>query len=168
MFARFSSCLLLYSFSGWFIMYMLSGFPLFCFLSYSKIPASFADYSSASIVLDILRRDGPSAALKLLDTLNVSSDSPLLYELFRLHKLNGPRILIDGIWFSRAYGGISRVWAQILSTWSLSGLVFLNHQFVLLTVIVIWLLLIPSPLLPPVLLILLFLRIFYASTEILL
>ena len=103
---------------------MLSGF-LFFVLSYSKIPASFADYSSASIVLDILRRDGPSAALKLLDTLNVSSDSPLLYELFlRLHKLNGPRILIDGIWFSRAYGGISRVWAQILSTWSLSGLVF--------------------------------------------
>tara|TARA_B100000674_G_scaffold261533_1_gene215734 strand:- start:365 stop:1513 length:1149 start_codon:yes stop_codon:yes gene_type:complete len=32
-------------------------------------------------------------------------------------------LLIDGCWFSRPHGGITRVWQQIFSTWQLPGLV---------------------------------------------
>ncbi len=34
----------------------------------------------------------------------------------------GPRVLVDGVWFSRPPGGISRVWEQILRCWALPGL----------------------------------------------
>ena len=39
----------------------------------------------------------------------------------RLDGRPGPRLLIDGLWFNRPYGGITRVWEQILSTWQLPG-----------------------------------------------
>lgn len=35
----------------------------------------------------------------------------------------GPRLLVDGLWFSRPYGGITRVWEQILRCWLLPGLI---------------------------------------------
>ena len=48
----------------------------------------------------------------------------LLQELHhRLHRQPGPRLLIDGCWFSRPYGGVTRVWQQIFSTWQLPGLI---------------------------------------------
>ena len=51
------------------------------------------------------------------------SPGPLLSELkARLEGRPGPRILIDGLWFCRPHGGITRVWEQILSTWQLPGL----------------------------------------------
>ena len=93
-------------------------------MSYPKISSSFPDATSAAHVLETLRHDGSSAALKLLETYDISSDCSLLQELFlRLNNLNSPRIILDGIWFSRAYGGITRVWSQILATWSLPGLI---------------------------------------------
>ena len=56
--------------------------------------------------------------------MDVSSEAPLLNELaLRLDGCDGPRILIDGLWFSRSSGGVSRVWEMILSCWSLPGLV---------------------------------------------
>ena len=41
----------------------------------------------------------------------------------RLQGLPGPRLLVDGLWFCRPHGGITRVWEQILSAWSLPGMV---------------------------------------------
>lgn len=40
----------------------------------------------------------------------------------RLAAAPGPRILVDGIWFSRPPGGITRVWEQVLQCWALPGL----------------------------------------------
>jgi hypothetical protein len=40
----------------------------------------------------------------------------------RLAGRPGPRLLVDGVWFSRPPGGISRVWEQILECWALPGL----------------------------------------------
>ena len=40
----------------------------------------------------------------------------------RLQGEPGPRLLLDGVWFSRPPGGISRVWEQILQCWTLPGL----------------------------------------------
>lgn len=40
----------------------------------------------------------------------------------RLQGESGPRLLLDGVWFSRPPGGISRVWEQILQCWTLPGL----------------------------------------------
>jgi hypothetical protein len=40
----------------------------------------------------------------------------------RLQGLPGPRLLVDGVWFSRPPGGISRVWEQILQCWALPEL----------------------------------------------
>lgn len=40
----------------------------------------------------------------------------------RLRGDPGPRLLVDTVWLRRPTGGITRVWEQILSTWSLPGL----------------------------------------------
>lgn len=51
------------------------------------------------------------------------NDAPLLKELrMRLGGYPGPRLLVDGLWFSRPHGGVSRVWEAILSCWSLPDL----------------------------------------------
>ena len=48
----------------------------------------------------------------------------LLQELrHRIDAAPGPRLLVDGVWFVRPHGGITRVWEQILRCWALPGLV---------------------------------------------
>ena len=68
-------------------------------------------------------RDWIEAAIHADPALADPAASPLLHELlFRLNGEPGPRILLDGVWFSRSAGGITRVWEQILRTWALPGL----------------------------------------------
>ena len=77
-------------------------------------------------VLDCWRRHGSHAALNLCNRLRIPSTpvQPLLEELYsRLVGAPGPRILLDGLWFSRPHGGITRVWEQILNCWLLPGLI---------------------------------------------
>lgn len=81
---------------------------------------------SVSHILDTWRASGRRSALNLWHSPSFSSlrtiNIPFLHELdCRLRQLPGPRILIDGLWFSRPYGGVTRVWEQILSTLSLDG-----------------------------------------------
>lgn len=75
-----------------------------------------------SHVLDIWRYSGSSAAHELL--LNSPPHPGLLYKeiLLRTSGQPGPRILVDTIWLSRDYGGVSRVWQQILHTFGLPQL----------------------------------------------
>ncbi len=40
----------------------------------------------------------------------------------RLTQAPGPRLLVDGVWFCRPPGGITRVWEQVLLCWTLPGL----------------------------------------------
>lgn len=40
----------------------------------------------------------------------------------RLAQAPGPRLLVDGVWFCRPPGGITRVWEQVLQCWTLPGL----------------------------------------------
>lgn len=85
-------------------------------------------YASLCLVLDEWRQRGRQSALNIWSDVtkaqDFESDNPLVCELnSRLNKLPGPRLLIDGIWFSRSYGGITRVWEEILSTFSLDGFV---------------------------------------------
>ena len=40
----------------------------------------------------------------------------------RLAQAPGPRLLVDGVWFCRPPGGITRVWEQVLRCWALPGL----------------------------------------------
>ena len=92
--------------------------------------ASFSDAALAIAVLSAWRELGPIAAGNALETvlseLGVKGIPPgsLLRELqARLEGGRGPRLLIDGVWFSRPHGGITRVWEQILGTWQLPGLI---------------------------------------------
>ena len=41
----------------------------------------------------------------------------------RLRGEPAPHLLMDALWLQRPTGGITRVWEQILTTWSLPGLV---------------------------------------------
>ena len=86
---------------------------------------------ASAAVLRRWRLAGPDAARREWDrqqTLAVQSGpDDLLYELgLRLDGQSGPRLLVDGLWFSRPHGGITRVWEQILRCWSLPGM--LNPQ----------------------------------------
>ena len=77
-------------------------------------------------VLDVWRDLGRSAAVARWNELHQHHPAvhhhPIGYEIYaRLNQHPGPRVLVDGIWFSRPHGGISRVWEQILSTWRLDG-----------------------------------------------
>ena len=88
--------------------------------------SSFVDDQAASLVLQAWRLNGRDFAEELLADVLVASPEigVLLGELrSRLDNEPGPRLLIDGLWFTRAHGGISRVWQQILSTWQLPGLI---------------------------------------------
>ena len=88
-------------------------------------PSSFSDWVAASRVLSVWRETGSSAAEALLSAeIQADPGGLLLKELHhRLHCEPGPRLLIDGCWFSRPHGGITRVWQQILSTWQLPGMI---------------------------------------------
>ena len=91
--------------------------------------SSFPNSSEAISIVSVWRLHGPEAALfalrNVLSDLQASGRKPglLLLELqSRLERRRGPRLLIDGLWFCRPHGGITRVWEQILSTWQLPGL----------------------------------------------
>ncbi len=95
------------------------------------IPELFADSKAAIHILKSWRRDGPDEALRQIEILSdhkpsLSSD-PLQQEMrCRLTRNPGPKIVVDGIWLSRRFGGISRVWQLIFRSWNLPGLV--NEQ----------------------------------------
>ena len=95
----------------------------------SPVSSVLGDSTIVSSVLYIWRRDGFDSARSsfnhLTQDLPINQSSPLLNELkLRLSGASGPKILIDGLWFSRPIGGISRVWEQILSTWRLPSLIY--------------------------------------------
>lgn len=85
----------------------------------------FGDPSSVAEVMTCWHAEGMEAA-KAAWALSRPTDRrllPLEQELeWRLGQGPGPRILLDGLWFGRPPGGIGRVWQQILSCWSLPGL----------------------------------------------
>lgn len=82
---------------------------------------------AASRVLDLWRAQGPEAARCLVEQ-NLCSTAVLQRDRLqrelkaRLAGDPGPRLLVDGVWFGRPRGGITRVWEQILATWLLPGL----------------------------------------------
>lgn len=86
------------------------------------------EYALAQKILKTWREEGSSDAHKALVSAlgsdpSLNSKAPLLEELsLRLSGSPGPRILVDGLWFCRPYGGVSRVWEMILSCWSLPNL----------------------------------------------
>lgn len=81
----------------------------------------------AEAVLAAWRQDGPGEARSLLAHLSqpqLQASGPLVQELhWRLQGHAGPRLLVDGVWFCRSHGGITRVWEQVLRCWSLPELV---------------------------------------------
>ncbi|MBM5820632.1 MAG: glycosyltransferase family 4 protein [Cyanobacteria bacterium K_DeepCast_150m_m2_101] len=84
-----------------------------------------ADLTIASAVLLAWQQEGRESALQLLGNSQADERSgSLLSELrLRLTQAPGPRLLVDGLWFARPWGGISRVWDQILRCWRLPGLI---------------------------------------------
>ena len=94
-------------------------------MSNCKASSSFSDWQAAARVLRVWRERGPGAAESILSLESQAhSGGLLLQELHhRLHRETGPRLLIDGCWFCRPHGGVTRVWQQILSTWQLPGLI---------------------------------------------
>ena len=90
-----------------------------------KASSSFCDWAAAARVLAVWRKRGFKAADSTLsDEIQAQPSGLLLQELHhRLHREAGPRLLIDGCWFSRPHGGVTRVWQQIFSTWQLPGLI---------------------------------------------
>lgn len=75
-------------------------------------------------VLRAWRAHGQDAARSQLHGLPPpATRGPLLKELqLRLDGAEGPRLLVDGLWFCRPHGGITRVWEQVLDCWRLPGL----------------------------------------------
>ena len=94
-------------------------------MSDNKASSSFCDWAAAARILSVWRKSGMNAAESTLsDEIQIQPSGSLLQELqYRLHCEPGPRLLIDGCWFSRPHGGITRVWRQIFSTWQLPGLI---------------------------------------------
>lgn len=92
-------------------------------------------YQPPIAVLDCWRSHGSHAALELCNRLRTPKTGvqPLLDELhLRLVGALGPRVLLDGLWFCRPYGGITRVWEQILNCWLLPGLISSKAPIVLI------------------------------------
>jgi len=84
-------------------------------------------FHASAAVLRCWRDEGPNAASQEWRRLQAftaeAGDDRLLQELgLRLEGAPGPRLLVDGLWFSRPHGGITRVWEQILGCWSLPGM----------------------------------------------
>jgi len=79
---------------------------------------SLGSFQPIRAVLDCWRLKGASPAQLLLDYLLPSSglDHGLIGKELRLRLsgASGPGLLLDGLWFSRPHGGITRVWEQIL------------------------------------------------------
>lgn len=77
--------------------------------------------------LNSLRSDGVESCLEVLNRSSCAEsarDQRLVNELrSRLRGEPGPRLLVDALWLRRPIGGITRVWEQIMSTWSLPGLI---------------------------------------------
>ncbi len=96
---------------------------------FPPVSHSLGNYTIVSSVLSIWRHEGFDSAKSLFhkftrDT-SFNHTTPLLNELhLRFSGKSAPRILIDGLWFSRPIGGISRVWEHILSAWRLPGLIY--------------------------------------------
>ena len=101
--------------------------PYVVFLSvFGPLHPSLGAYRPPMAVLDCWRSHGSHAALELCNRFRTprTPDQPLLEELYlRLVGAPGPRILLDGLWFTRPHGGITRVWEQILNCWLLPGLI---------------------------------------------
>ncbi|WP_398332917.1 glycosyltransferase [Vulcanococcus sp.] len=86
---------------------------------------ALGDCRATAAVLQRWRQQGPAAALQHWQGRRPSQPAadPLWHELgLRLQGQTGPRLLVDGLWFCRPHGGITRVWEQILSAWSLPGM----------------------------------------------
>ena len=91
--------------------------------------SSFSDVIYASRILRIWRLFGADDARAALFVYASSPlpFGPLLQELsLRLAGAYSPRIVIDGLWFTQLFGGITRVWSNIFSTFSLPGFITSN------------------------------------------
>ena len=88
------------------------------------VAESFGDVTIAIKVLNCWRDHGPKAADQLLAQIpECQRHGFLIQELaLRLNQAPAPRLLVDGVWLSRATGGVTRVWDLILRTWQLPGL----------------------------------------------
>ncbi len=87
--------------------------------------SSFSDEKAALSVLKVWRAQGFLHARMRLDQQLLQGHQGLLLEELsaRLNSEPGPRLLVDGLWFSRPFGGgIARVWQQVLKCWLLPGL----------------------------------------------
>ena len=106
--------------------YLRGSHTVYC-RSSRVMTASFPEASAAISVISAWRLNGTKAAMSFLESVLLVCmtglpPGALLLELqARLDGRPGPRLLIDGLWFNRPYGGITRVWEQILSTWQLPG-----------------------------------------------
>ena len=94
---------------------------------YLPLHQSLGSFQPIRAVLECWRLEGPGPAQQLLAELLPSSgvDQALIGQELRLRLSGapGPRLLLDGLWFSRPHGGITRVWEQILRCWQLPGLI---------------------------------------------
>jgi len=92
----------------------------------TRLWSGFGAIGEVELLLTTWRREGAASARALLNQLSPhhpQTADPLLHELtLRLQGAPGPRLLVDGIWFSRPHGGITRVWEQVLRCWALPGL----------------------------------------------
>lgn len=91
------------------------------------ISPSLGDVKAAVALLRLWRAGGPELAAQELRGWQQREPqrNPGLLErelALRLAGQPGPRLLVDGLWFCRPHGGITRVWEQILRTWQLPGL----------------------------------------------
>lgn len=96
--------------------------------------SSFSDWHSAGLVLRAWRQFGHSRAHQTLSHHKDSGASGMLISelALRLDSAPGPRLLVDGLWLSRPYGGITRVWQQIFETWLLPGLINSDAEIALI------------------------------------
>jgi glycosyltransferase involved in cell wall biosynthesis len=96
------------------------------------VSPDLGDSVRAASILDVWRANGPDQARHIAQQFD--QERPPGHRLgllerelvLRLSGAAGPRLLLDGIWFSRPYGGITRVWEQILQAWQLPGMV--SHE----------------------------------------
>ena len=93
------------------------------------LPSSFSSSLAVISILSNLSSGNPKDVRALLDaSLSKYPSCPLLLEiLFQLESSLSPRILIDGIWLSSQYGGITRVWQQFFSFLDTSVFSCSNH-----------------------------------------
>ena len=96
--------------------------------------SSFSDWHAALQVLGAWRRSGQASAQQVLfERQGAGAMGLLLSELeLRLAGGPGPRLLVDGLWLSRPYGGITRVWQQVFDTWLLPGLINAEAEIALI------------------------------------